>query len=91
MNREILTFDYVDSKGKVSKRALLPLQVPTDKYFGIDVGQEDPEYVMRYVQAKEAIDAEYKKKLKELDIQFLQPSFRYFKADSMTNIVSTKF
>lgn len=91
MERVILNFDYVDSKGKVSKRALLPLEVPTDKFFGIDVGQETPEYILAYVEAREAIDAEYKKKLRELDIQLLQPSFRYFKADSMTNVVKTKF
>jgi hypothetical protein len=90
MSREILSFDYVDSKGKVTKRALVPFTKPTNNYFGIDIGQEDATYVLKYLDAKELLDKEYKKKLKELDIQFLQPSFRSFKADSMTNVVSTK-
>lgn len=87
---EIMSFDYVDAKGNESKRALVPMTKPTDNYFGIDVGQENPEYVMKYLKAKEAVDAEYKKQLKELENQFLNPSFRSFKASSMKNVVITK-
>jgi hypothetical protein len=91
MKREVLSFDYVDSKGKVSHRALIPFTKPSDTFFGIDIGQEDVSLVLNYLDARDALEADYKKKLKQLDEEFLNPAFRSFKATSMANVVSTKF
>lgn len=86
---KVTSFEYTDTKGKKSRRTLLVLQNPTDKYFGIDMSELDVEEQVLFSQEYSRIHQEYKDKLEQLQIEYdLKYKLRQFFADKMENQVT---
>lgn len=84
---KFLTFDYVDLKGKPSKRQAIQLSAPQPHHFCIDVAELEPVDMVllqgELEQAELAAKVAREEIMKKYDVVF---NYRYFKPESMTNI-----
>lgn len=85
---KFLTFDYKDSKGKETKRQVIQLSAPQPHYFCIDVAELEPIDMVELQNELEEAEAEAKgirdKILAKYDVS---KNYRYFKPESMTNLI----
>ena len=84
---KFLKFDYVDAKGKQTKRQVIQLSAPQVNHFCIDVAELEP---IDMVQLQEELElAEQAAKLVREDIlkrYDVSKNYRFFKPENMTNI-----
>ena len=88
----MISFQYTKDDGKVSDRVFIPLESPTNKYFGIDISELSTEDQGIFAAKMQKIQKE-KEKEKELEESRLMQEFglkfrfRYFIPEKMSNIV----
>jgi hypothetical protein len=82
----MLSFQYT-KENKVTDRVFIPLETPTDKYFGIDITElsEEEQGVFAAMFSKIIEDKEeaVHSLMSEFDLKF---KFRYFIPSKMSNI-----
>ena len=83
MSKNLIEFDYIDSKGKHSHRIIWPVNGPTDKYLGIDLSEFPPE---EQEFLKDQLDDIYNVYLEEIKQLGLGSNYRYFKEENISGI-----
>lgn len=85
----MLSFQYTKDDGKVSDRVFIPLESPTNKYFGIDISELSVEdqgiFAAKMQKIQEDKEEAVHGLMQEFDIKF---KFRYFVPEKMFAIVS---
>ena len=84
----IVTFEYVDAKGKRSTRSLLVLVEPTTLISGIDITELTSEEDVALLNAAlELAREKYNKEIGEIAARYdLKHKYRAFKPENMSNI-----
>ena len=76
---KIITFKYTDSKGKESKRVLLPSVQPANFYSGTDLSELNDEDTVEYVRRREWLHDAYLLEIdklnKEMDVKYKYRKF----------------
>ena len=84
----MLSFQYTKEDGKVSDRVFIPLESPTNKYFGIDISELSIEdqgiFAAKMQKIQEDKEQAEHALMHDFDIKF---KFRYFVPEKMSNIV----
>lgn len=83
MNKELIEFDYVDSKGKHSHRVVYPVAIPTDKYLTLDLSEfsaEEREFL------KDQLNDIYSIYMEEIRQLGLSSNYRYFKESNISGL-----
>jgi len=85
----IISFDYVKQGATEPKAKLMvPIVKPTNKYFGIDITELDPEDQGTFTASIEKLIDLHKKNVDELMEKYdIKHSYRYYFPDKMTNII----
>lgn len=85
---KILNFKYTKAAGKVSQRSFLPINAPTNNYFGIDISElsqeEQADFVINYEKLQLAFLENVEKLMKEFDIATMYRSFIPEKMEDIT-------
>jgi len=79
--KELIEFDYVDSKGKHSHRIAWPVSGPGDKHLVIDLSEFPPEEREFLRDQLNDIYAVYLEEIKQLG---LGNNYRYFKEENIS-------
>ena len=84
---KFLKFDYVDAKGKQTKRQVIQLSAPQVNHFCIDVAELEPIDMVQLQEELQALE-EFVKVRKEDILKKYDASknYRFFKPENMTNI-----
>lgn len=83
-----MSFTYVKSPTDTSHRVFLPILVPTDKYFGIDISELDAEDQGEFQVALEELIDEHKEKIEKLmEVYDIKHAYRHFFPGKMENVV----
>lgn len=85
----ILSFDYLKKDATVAEpKVIVPLVNPSDKYFGVDITELDPEdqglISTRLAEAKRKYTEDVENIMTEYDIKH---NYRYYFDHKMSNIV----
>ena len=84
----MLTFTYTKDDGKATKRDVVVINSPTDKYFGIDLSELSEEdqgiFEVKYQNIMDVKDEAIHQLMSDMDVRF---KFRYFIPSKMTNVV----
>lgn len=82
-----LTFKYTKRDGSVSERTLQAFTQPTDKYFGIDVSELDPETAAEFIAEMRTLEDEYKEFQAVIIAKYeLYNSYRQFLKDGVSEL-----
>lgn len=82
-----MSFIYVKDDKDISERVFIPLQNPSDKYFGVDISELDYEEQAVFQVSIEEVIAEYKDKIDKLMEQYdIKHSYRYFFPNKMKDL-----
>lgn len=84
---KFLTFDYVDAKGKESKRQVIQLNTPQPHHFCIDVAELEVIDIVSLQEELEVAQAVALAIREEIMQKYdVSKNYRYFKPENMTNI-----
>lgn len=84
----IMTFTYTKEPSKVSERVFIPLVVPADKYFGIDITELSVHDQVALSEDITNLDLERKSKIDELMAKYdARHAYRSFIPAKMSAIV----
>lgn len=86
----ILSFEYQKKDSETYKeKVFIPIHMPSDKYFGIDITELDFED-QGVISAKlEALQIKYRADIEELMSEYdLKHCYRYFFPEKMRNVVT---
>lgn len=85
---KFLTFDYVDAKGKISKRQVIQLSAPQENYFCVDVAELEPVEMFDLQEELAAAEKDAKELRDEILARFdISKNYRFFNPAGMTNVV----
>lgn len=85
---KFLTFDYVDAKGKESKRQVIQLSAPHPHHFCIDVAELEPIDMVLLQEELQALEEFVKVKKEDIVKKYdVSKNYRYFKPENMTNVI----
>lgn len=85
---KFLTFDYVDAKGKVSKRQVIQLATPQPHHFCIDVAELEPIDMFELQEELKIAELDAKNVREGLLAKYdVSRKYRYFNPEGMTNVV----
>lgn len=85
---KFLTFDYVDAKGKESKRQAIQLSPPQPNYFCIDVAELEPVDIVELQLELEEAEANAKEAREAILAKYdVAKNYRYFKPENITNLI----
>ena len=84
----ILSFTYTKADGKISSRVAIPLVIPSDNYFTIDVSDLDIEDQALVASEIEQADLDKQARINEIMEKYdIRTNFRSFIPSRMTDIV----
>ena len=74
--------------GEYATRALVVISTPSDKYFGVDISELDPEEQAKFTLAMEEVQNIAKDAIADLMIEFdLKHRYRYFFPEKMKDVI----
>lgn len=84
---KFLTFDYVDAKGKETKRQVIQLSAPQENHFCIDVAELEPIDMVELQKELEVSEQAAKMIREDIMRRYdVSKNYRFFKPENMTNI-----
>lgn len=84
----MLSFQYTKDDGKVSNRVFIPLESPTNKYFGIDISELSIEDQGIFAAKLQKIQEDKEEAVHSLMFDYdLKFKFRYFVPEKMSRII----
>jgi hypothetical protein len=84
-----ISFEYVKQGATEPKpKLMVPLVQPTNKYFGIDITELDPEDQGTFMAEIDKVLDLYKKNVDDLMEKYdIKHNYRYYFPDKMTNVI----
>ena len=84
----IMAFKYQKDEDKLVDKVFVPITVPSEKYFGIDVTELDIDDQVSFEEEMNLIFLDQKDKIADLMNRFdLKHKYRYFFANKMQDVV----
>lgn len=85
----IISFDYLKKGAEATQpKVMIPITVPSNKYFGIDITELDPEDQGEISAKLESMQAKFKEEVENLMIDYdLKHCYRYFFEEKMSNVI----
>lgn len=85
----VISFEYVKQGATEPKpKLMVPLVQPTNKYFGIDITELDPEAQGTFMDRVDKLIDLHKKNIEELMEEYdIKHNYRYYFPEKMTNVV----
>lgn len=83
-----ISFQYTKENGEQSNRVFVPLSIPNENYFGVDITSLDIEDQVAFDEAMDLINEERLAKVRDLMVKFdVKHNFRTFKPSRMTDVL----
>lgn len=85
--KKVMTFQYMKSPDDITDRVFLSLGEPTNKYFGVDIGELSEEEQGLFISGVNKAFEEYTEQLNTLMQEFdIKNNYRYFIPEKMVNV-----
>lgn len=84
---KILNFTYTKESGETSNRVFMPIFVPTQNYFGVDLTELDDEQVVEFALEYESALQDFEMQVQKILAKHdLKRNYRNFNPNNMTDV-----